>query len=81
MDFKCGTALASRHSKQVNATMPMLHVHPSHFSTQKIEQRSRPQPEAPMRSRRQRRARLSAALNAAAIFLSIAGIALILVIA
>ncbi|WP_426125393.1 hypothetical protein [Pararhizobium sp. PWRC1-1] len=61
--------------------MPMLHVHPSHFSTQKIEQRSRSRAEASISSRRQRRARLTAALNAAAIFLSIAGIALILVIA
>jgi hypothetical protein len=81
MDFKCGTALASRHSKQVTAKMPMLHVHPSYFSTQKSEQRGYTRREAPMRSRRQRRARLTAGLNAAAIFLSIAGIALIFVLA
>ncbi|WP_428428802.1 hypothetical protein [Pararhizobium sp.] len=61
--------------------MPMLHVHPSHFSTPKVERRGRSRPETPIRSRRQRRARLTAGLNAAAIFLSLAGIALIYVLA
>ncbi|KQV31295.1 hypothetical protein ASE23_06240 [Rhizobium sp. Root73] len=73
MDFKCCAALASRHSKQVTAAMPMLHVHPSHLSTPRIKQRGR--------SRRQRRARITAGLNAAAIVLSLAGVALIYVIA
>lgn len=81
MDFKCGVTLASRHSKQVTATMPMLHVHPSHFSMPKIERRSRSLSDAVAQSRRQRRARLTAGLNAAAIFLSLAGIALIYVLA
>jgi hypothetical protein len=81
MDFKCGAALASGHSKQVAATMPMLHVHPSHFSTSTIEQHGRSRPEAPIRSRRQRRTRLTALLNAAAIFLSLAGVTLIFVLA
>lgn len=66
---------------ETGATMPMLHVHPSHFSVTKIEQRCRARPDAPARSRRQRRARITAGLNAAAIFFSLAGIALICVLA
>ena len=61
--------------------MPMLHVHASILSARSIDARSANQPGGYKRSRRQRRARVTAALNAAAIILSLAGIALILVIA
>jgi hypothetical protein len=82
MDFKCGAALASGHSKQVTATMPMLHVHSSILSVRTTNARcSADQPAGYKRSRRQHRARVTAALNAAAIVLSLAAIALILVIA
>jgi hypothetical protein len=62
--------------------MPMLHAHSSILSARSIDARcSAHQPAGYKRSRRQRRARVTAALNAAAIVLSLAGIALILVIA
>lgn len=62
--------------------MPMLHAHSSILSARSIDTRcSAHQPAGYKRSRRQRRARVTAALNAAAIVLSLAGIALILVIA
>ncbi|WP_426236332.1 hypothetical protein [Pararhizobium sp. DWP1-1-3] len=62
--------------------MPMLHVHASILSARSIDTRcSAHQPAGHKRSRRQRRARLTAALNAAAIVLSLVGIALILVVA
>ncbi|WP_426228360.1 hypothetical protein [Pararhizobium sp. DWP3-4] len=62
--------------------MPMLHVHASILSARSIDARcSAHQPSGHKRSCRQRRARVTAALNAAAIVLSLAGIALILVVA
>lgn len=62
--------------------MPMLHVYASIPSACSIDTRcSAHQPAGHKRSRRQCRARVTAALNAAAIVLSLAGIALILVIA
>jgi hypothetical protein len=82
MDFKWAAALASRRSKQVTATMPMLHVHSSILSARAMEARCFPRQSARYkRSRRQRRARVTAVLNAAAVVLSLAGIALILIIA
>lgn len=81
MDFKCAAALASGHSKQVTATMPMPYLHPSILSAKAIDGRQTPrQPAGYASSRRRRRARLTAVLNAAAIFLSLAGIALIYVL-
>ncbi len=61
--------------------MPMLHVYPSPFSAAKITPRMRSQADRPMRSRRQRRARITAGLNAAAIVLALAGIGLICIFA
>lgn len=62
--------------------MPMLHAHSSILSARSIDARcSAHHPGGYKRSRRQRRARVTAVLNAAAIVLSFAGIALILVIA
>ncbi len=62
--------------------MPMLHVHSSILSARTIDARcSARRPAGYKHSRRQRRARVTAVLNAAAIVLSLAGIALILIIA
>ena len=82
MDFKWAAALASRHSKQVIAPMPMLYVHSSILSDRSTDARCvARQPAGHTHSGRQRRARVTAALNAAAIVLCLAGITLILIIA
>jgi hypothetical protein len=65
------------HCPDANVTRSLLIL-----SARSIDARcSAHQPAGYKRSRRQRRARVTAALNAAAIVLSLAGIALILVIA
>ncbi|MBP1856927.1 hypothetical protein J2Z75_000407 [Rhizobium herbae] len=59
--------------------MPMLRLHPSSLSAATADAR-RPHRQSAgcaARSRRQRRARLTAAFNAAAVLLCLAGIALI----
>ena len=77
--FPMRQALVFRHPKQVAATMLMPNLHSTHLSALKIGRSSRSRPDASIPSRRQRRARLTAVLNAAAIFLSLAGIVVLLV--
>jgi hypothetical protein len=81
MDFQCGKPLVFMHPKQVTATMLMPNLHSTHLSALKIGRSSRSRPDASTPSRRHRRARLKAVLNVAAIFLSLAGIVVLLVIA